>query len=676
MKEWNEEKNKFIVISKEYEKKIQSLHWEIQNVEKRYGNDEWSAREMKEKLRNTIFLLEKNKKTPYFARIDFKEEGGVKEVCYLGKIGIQNENLENVLIDWRAPIASLYYDHSVGEASYQSPKGEIKGTFSLKRQYEFEDGKLSLYRDIDLAANDDILKPYLSTDAGSRLKNIVASIQEEQNAIIRKSFFQNMIIQGVAGSGKTTVALHRIAYLVYNYENIAASKQYLLIGPNSFFVNYISSVLPDLDVYDVIQKDFVTFSKQFCKEEYTILSGSTKDSSYKVSLSCRRDIDLFLENYVMDKLKDTSLMIKDFPLLEKGFIYETWNSITGAGSSIISTRIEKCHTLLTRYVKQNELLLLEKAEKVFLQMLDHNTHPNLGKEYTYVQERIERGLQTEIRHILNTLKQKPSTLYRKFLKEKGLACKQGNTFYIEDLGALLHLRYRLDGSGFYENYKCTMIDEAQDYGAFHFFALREILSMSRFTILGDLAQSLYPERSIGAWSEVERVFDGKITTFTLAKSYRTTIEIMTEANKINRHLHLKEALPVIRHGSAVVYKREKEYENTILTLLSELTKRHKTIAIIHKNKEYIRHLYETLLQSPFSITHIHEDSMEYNGGICLLTSTLSKGLEFDAVIILDGDDKHFCPEDTLDMKLLYVSMTRALHELYVLYNKEVCSVLK
>ena len=190
--------------------------------------------------------------------------------AYIGKIGVADQDGQIITVDWRAPVATLYYDSNLGKASYQAPEGAICGTLSLKRQYEIEEGTLLSYHDVDSVSNDELLKPFLSAGADSRLKNIVASIQTEQNRIIREDLHKNLIVQGAVGSGKTTVALHRIAYLVYRWRDSIRPSQYMVIGPNLFFISYISAVLPDLDVDSVPQFTYATLAAQYLGENFTV----------------------------------------------------------------------------------------------------------------------------------------------------------------------------------------------------------------------------------------------------------------------------------------------------------------------------------------------------------------------------------------------------------------------
>ena len=216
-------------------------------------------------------LIYKNMDKPYFARIDFKRDNEKNlEKIYIGKVGVTDEENNIVTVDWRAPISSIYYDSNIGRTKYIAPEGICEGELLLKRQFNIENQKLISYQDVDTVANDELLKPYLSSSADNRLKNIVSTIQKEQNEIIREPLNKNIIVQGVAGSGKTTVALHRIAYLVYNYRDTVKPNQYLVIGPNKFFVSYISNVLPDLDVDNVNQLTYDELCKEYINEDFSL----------------------------------------------------------------------------------------------------------------------------------------------------------------------------------------------------------------------------------------------------------------------------------------------------------------------------------------------------------------------------------------------------------------------
>lgn len=263
MEEMEREKRKLEEVLKDYKEYIEDTTLEMNNVFKLYQDKEEAVKK-KKLLERKLNILKQNIGKPYFARIDFKnEKEKLTDICYIGKVGIINYDNKIVVVDWRAPISSLYYDSNVGKATYKVEDDMVDGELLLKRQYNIENQALLSFNDVDAVSNDELLKPYLGVSADVRLKNIVSTIQSEQNEIIRSDIHKNLIIQGVAGSGKTTVALHRIAYLVYNYKDTISNNQYMVIGPNKFFINYISSVLPDLDVNDVRQYDLIEFTNNY-----------------------------------------------------------------------------------------------------------------------------------------------------------------------------------------------------------------------------------------------------------------------------------------------------------------------------------------------------------------------------------------------------------------------------
>jgi DNA helicase-2/ATP-dependent DNA helicase PcrA len=258
---FNNEVKHLKFVENEYSETISNLEIKIRNLPILYNQNFEKINEERRNLNSKILLLKYNKDNPYFARVDFKQDNSNNiDICYIGKIGLLNLDNQTIVIDWRAPIASLYYDSDIGNAEYSSPNGKIFGNLLIKRKYNIKNGNLISYDNVDIISSDKLLSKYLDENKDNRLKNIVSTIQKEQNDIIRYNVGKNLIVQGVAGSGKTTVVLHRIAYLVYNYRNLYKPNQYIVIGPNDYFINYISSVLPDLDVNGVKQLDLEKFA--------------------------------------------------------------------------------------------------------------------------------------------------------------------------------------------------------------------------------------------------------------------------------------------------------------------------------------------------------------------------------------------------------------------------------
>lgn len=630
-----------------YDEVIDDSNLKLNNLRELYKYDYDAMLEEKFRLENEINSIQKAKLNPYFARIDFESKNHFDK-CYIGKKGVSDYDNNVITVDWRAPISSLYYDSNIGECEYKAPEGIIKGNLLLKRQYTIENSKLINFNDVDTVSNDELLKPYLSVSADNRLKNIVSTIQSEQNKIIRESMSKNLVIQGVAGSGKTTVALHRIAYLVYDNRNLFKPCDYMVIGPNKFFVSYISGILPDLDVNGVTQNTLDELFLNYIKEDFKInnsldvIKEKEEVANYKVSMYMKKTIDEYFKNLKL--LPDDDFIVEGIKVLDKNFIKTTYDEINKNTFKSVKARINRLILLLEKYINENFSNISKKYIK------------NEISQKTI--ENFKNNINNYLKKYFDVLNKKLKTIYVEILKKLDFDYDNivKNKINIEDIPSLIYIKYKLSGSSQFDNYKHIVIDEAQDYGEFTFYTLNKIFRNSSFSIYGDLAQSLYSYRSIDNWECLEKIFNN-FEILKLNKSYRTTIEIMEEANKINGLLNLDKAIPVIRHGEEVDYTNKK-----VIDLIIELKSKYKTVAIITKTQNEANDLYEEL-KNQIDINLINSSNLNYNSNINILPSYLSKGLEFDSVIIV-GKEK-FKEENSLDMKLLYVSMTRALHKLII-----------
>lgn len=630
-----------------YNEVIEDSNLKLKNLRELYKNNYEAMLEEKFKLENSIKSIEKARKTPYFARIDFKSNEHFDK-CYIGKRGVIDYDNNIITVDWRAPISSLYYDSNVGLCEYQAPDGVIKGELLLKRQYTIENSKLINFNDVDTVSNDELLKPYLNVNADNRLKNIVSTIQSEQNKIIREDLNKNIVIQGVAGSGKTTVALHRIAYLAYNNKELYKPSDYMVIGPNKFFVTYISNILPDLDVNGVCQNTLEELFENYINEHYKInncldiIKEEDKTSKYKVSMKMQRKISQYFDNLIILPSKD--FVVENIKILNEKFIKNTYDDINKTIFKSIKSQMERLILILNKYINDN----IEEISKRFI---------NNKIEQKKI-DNFKQNINSYLKKYFNILNKNPKDIYIEILAELNFDSKniKNNIINIEDITPLMYIKHKLSGSSELINYKHIVVDEAQDYGEFTFYTLNEIFENATFSIFGDLAQGLYPYRSLTNWEEISSFYKN-FEILKLNKSYRTTIEIMEEANKINEILNLTKAVPVIRHGERVEY-----YSENINKLLEKIKIKYKTIAIITKNMEDSINLYNELNSKEISL--ITSDNLNYDYKITILPSYLSKGLEFDAVILLH--ESKYNKNNILDMKLLYVSMTRALHKLYII----------
>ncbi len=703
MQELKQEREHLEKTISEYQKVTEETIIKYENVPKQYKSTPELAFEMSKMFGMKIDLLNKNQEKPYFARIDF--ESKENNVCYISKVGIYDSDNRIITVDWRAPIANLYYDSNVGSASYEAPEGIIKGVLTTKRQYEIENKELISYQDVDTVSNDEILKPYLNASADNRLKNIVTTIQTEQNQIIREKNYKNIIIQGVAGSGKTTVALHRIAYLVYNHLKTINPDQYLVIGPNKFFVNYISNVLPDLDVNNVNQLTYEELVEKFIKEKITLLSNENTIKraltnpetlifeKLRLSMEYKKALKKYMNDYIKNILPEEDLIIKGYKVLSKKEISKIYDE---TNNQIIKEKVERTILLLSKYIKDNYGRLKNKIDNSYHLKIEQLNKEDImleKKKYEAVIKELTNLLKPSLKTYFKKSTVKVFNLYIDFINNidnyllidetikeqfinhlKNIKKKQVE---YEDLSALAYLYYKTYGRDELNKYRHTVIDEAQDYGEFDFYILKKILSKTTFSIFGDIAQSIYEYRSIKNWEEVSKImFNNNSELFYLLKSYRTTVEIMSEANKTIKHIGLKESLPVLRHNKEVIYEPITNKINQIIDFIKySLKKDYKTVAIISKTEEESNYIYKELLNNKINVVNINDSNTTYSGGICTLTSSLAKGLEFDTVIISDASKQSYNQDKTIDMKLLYVSMTRPLHELKVLYNKELCEVL-
>lgn len=672
-------------------------------------------------LEQEFYTKEKSLKraqlTPYFARIDFKQDNlkqSNKEEIYIGKATIFDDDSNVAVVDWRAPIASIYYDGKIGKTKYECPEGIIEGELSLKRQYTIENGKLINYRDVDITTNDEMLQDCLNEKSDKRLKNIVSTIQSEQNQIIRANMFKPLIVQGVAGSGKTTVALHRIAYLVYTYKENFKADDFLILAPNKFFLDYISNVLPDLGVENVKQQTFEEFAMEIIKTNIKVLNPNIelskivensedasivkKSAIFKSSLNFKIVIDNYLNNLYKNILPQKNFEIckiiifehKELQsLLEDALKRNSLNASLKILNSIMEKRLkERSNNIIdiiteSRKVKLDKISEENKKERMKIFEETEYEISNLlkgGKKLVkdYIKGIKLRGILEYYKEILNNkenlLKYIDSATAEYVIKELNNNVKNKKIEY-EDIAALLYLQYKIYGLQERFSLKHIVIDEAQDFSEFQFYVLNEVLGNNKsMTILGDIAQGIYSYRGTNNWQKInEEVFGGDAKIEMLSNSYRTTYEIMNEANKILSKISSEEnlnlAIPLSRHGRNVTYTSAKKFEEKIMITLEKIKELQnegfKNIAIIAKDADTCLKIQKKLEDYNIFANLISNDLIKYEGGLIVVPSYLSKGLEFDNVIIFDYDKYS---SSKLDIKLLYVAFTRAMHTLDVIKN--------
>lgn len=664
----------------------------------------WKIADMKKiHIRNLKTSVNK----PYFARIDFtSDEDGKVSTVYIGKNGVI-KNTDIIVTDWRAPISSLYYDAEIGRCSFEAPNGTISGNMSLKRQFEIELGELQEYFDVDLVSNDELLQKYLNSNNDARLKSIVSTIQKEQNDVIRKKIFDNIIIQGVAGSGKTTVALHRIAYLVYNYMKTIKQNQYLVIGPNPVFLKYIKSVLPDLDVSSVEQCTFEQFAQMYIDENISVNSSDKKVidniegknnsdvDKFKCSIKYKKMIDKFLKIYFYS-ITSKSLMLGNFEVIPQNIMREIFEGTEEVYSKDLNNKIEITIDRLCKYIENNYDFITSRYNnysfELFKNVQTDEEKNKMRNMFSKDRAELSKNCRSILRKYFNKSKVSTIKLYKLFissindydiynynniseLKRKTQKNIKNNSYDFEDLSALIYIKTALGLNKNYERIKHTVIDEAQDLGEFNFYVLKESLPASTFSIFGDLAQSIYDYRGINNWNEVNEVMfsgNGEIVNFN--KSYRTTAEIMESADDVLDSIGLSRSDMVVRHGNPVQVS-EIEDANNIPEYIAEKIceykeKGYKTIAVISKTDLLSNYINKALKMFGINIPNVtaNDDLIDEKFRVCTISNQLAKGLEFDAVILNNANEEIYSSNSSLDMKLLYVALTRALHELDIVYS--------
>lgn len=702
--------------------------------------DDYMKAALREKFTSRIKNLKKVRNKPYFARVDFIEKGETKrDAFYLGKVVVTDQDtLEQIVIDWRAPIADLYYEGRLGDGSYECLEGTIEGEIKLKRQYFFtKDGELENVMDIDITTNDEMLQPFLTANSDTRLKNIISTIQAEQNKIIRSDMWKPLIVQGVAGSGKTTIALHRIAYLIYNYEKRFFPEEFLIIAPNQFFLNYISNVLPDLGVDRVQQSTYEDIAFDIIGTKYDIEDPNEKlaqminnnktkkeeemckimeDASIlKSSIRFKNMIDEYLYEVEKRFIPDDDFRIDKYVFMKKEEIHHLY--YREYANLPISRRIEEITKHLKNAVMMRSGQILKdieeerdyKVAKIKLEEPVEEIRLSMIRNVYGDAEKLAKSIVKDAKkHALNYFGANkimtPLKYYKEFLdvyleqiagdrvdkkqikyiKDSFNKAQRKGKIEMEDLAPLMYIKCMVHGIKTKFELKHIVVDEAQDFSEFQFYVFRKIVKSDSMTILGDLSQGIYYYRGTRNWQKTMKIVFGEETELsylTLKKTYRTTEEIMNVANHVISHLleklNCEPGEPIMKNGAPVTIKEFDKREDMINRIKERLIefkeKGFTNIAIIGKTIPDCLKLQKEIGRE--DIHMISSKDSEYNGGINIVPSYLSKGLEFDAVIITDADINNYSKSE-VDTKLLYVCITRAMNTLDIYTVNELTELIK
>ncbi len=654
------------------QEELKSLR-EVYDADDKEGLAQWFNTDARfNEVRNDLRRAERACIKPFFGRIDIEDdENNVRETFYIGKTVIADNPSKPAVISWRAPISSVYYDHSLGNCQYTVPmEGIHRVDLKRKRTYEIEDGVIKDYYDSDVVANDELLTRYLSKSKRNVLSEIIATIQQEQNEVIRKNPKHNVLIQGSAGSGKTTVAMHRISYILYNYEREFKPDGFYIVGSNRVLLNYITGVLPALDVYGVRQMTMEDLFIRLLYEDwdqkkYKVRTFDKKEKSIGIKGTGEwfKRLELFCKKVEWEHIpREDMLMEKNGHVLMTG------------------SEIEK---VLRDYPEWSMVRRFERLNDLLESKLDAELY---GKNFTYNEEEQKR-LKRKYKNYFNKFIWKDSVfdLYEEFvnneLKNRPGIIYEKNAPDLYDLASLAYIYKRIKESEVIQEASHVVIDEAQDFGMTVYYSLKYCMSKCTFTIMGDVSQNINFDCGLQDWEELKKVMlPDKYDYFgLLRKSYRNTVEISEFATDILKHASfpIYPVEPIIRHGEDVSCIKNPDVEShrkAVLDCIKFMRKKeYETIAVICKDTQEVKDVYD-YMHKKTEVKFFSGEDTEFSNGVYVIPIEYSKGLEFDAVIIYDASEEAY-PKDDSYAKLLYVAATRALHELKVFYLNKLTGLI-
>ena len=636
-----------------------------------------------EEEEHKILLLEKMIKSPYFARIDFKfDDEDEFEKIYIGRSSLRKNSYQEMYVyDWRSPIASIFYRFMTGEAFYDAPCGRVTGELNLKRQYEIKNGKLEYFFDSDVQIVDEFLRQLLSQNTTAKMKAIVETIQHEQDVVIRDMENDLLMVQGVAGSGKTSIALHRAAYLMYQgLQTKLSANNIMIISPNSIFEQYISNVLPELGEDNVISSVFEDILS-------ALLIGR--------KIQSRND---FLENLIVNsKYKEISRNSIEFKtssffreILDQFLIdiprqWIEFEDVYYEGKCVVSGQILK-DKILGRPETPLGIKLEQLEDYILEQIFGTGKGRGHKEEKNLIKQEIQKFIKIDIVELYKILFSNEAYFYSllqnsnpsqnikniwKYTKEN----LEADSLYYDDAIAIAYLYLKIYGTNKYKNIKQVVIDEAQDYYPLQYEIFNLLFSNAKFTILGDMKQTLAKKEDISFYEQIQKILNKKKSSLImLDKSFRCTNEILNFSLKfIEKSSQIKS---FNRNGDSPKVYIADNSEIFIDEIVKEIKlcqeKGFQSICLICKTEKNSTYLFNKI-KHKLDIQLIKNGSVSDLQGVFILPVYMSKGLEFDAVLICDADSQNYHDED--DKNLLYVACTRALHKLSLFCENEVSPLI-
>lgn len=636
-----------------------------------------------EEEEHKILLLEKMIKSPYFARIDFKfDDEDEFEKIYIGRSSLRKNSYQEMYVyDWRSPIASVFYRFMTGEAFYDAPCGRVTGELNLKRQYEIKNGTLEYFFDSDVQIVDEFLRQLLSQNTTAKMKAIVETIQHEQDVVIRDMENDLLMVQGVAGSGKTSIALHRAAYLMYQgLQTKLSANNIMIISPNSIFEQYISNVLPELGEDNVISSVFEDILSE-------LLNGR--------KIQSRND---FLENLIVNsKYKEISRNSIEFKtssffreILDQFLIdiprqWIEFEDVYYEGKCVVSGQILK-DKILGRPETPLGIKLEQLKDYILEQIFGTGKGRGHKEEKNLIKQEIQKFIKIDIVELYKILFSNEAYFYSllqnsnpsqnikniwKYTKEN----LEADSLYYDDAIAIAYLYLKIYGTNKYKNIKQVVIDEAQDYYPLQYEIFNFLFSKAKFTILGDMKQTLAKKEDISFYEQIQKILNKKKSSLImLDKSFRCTNEILNFSLKfIEQSSQIKS---FNRNGDSPKVYIADNSEIFIDEIVKEIKlcqeKGFQSICLICKTEKNSTYLFNKI-KHKLDIQLIKNGSVSDLQGVFILPVYMSKGLEFDTVLICDADSQNYHDED--DKNLLYVACTRALHKLSLFCENEVSPLI-
>lgn len=603
---------------------------------------------------NYLQKLYRIQNNPYFGSITFKDSTGTNKI-YIGITHLDDEENDEYLIhDWRAPICSMFYDYEIGKAEYMAPEGKIKGEITNKRQFTIKNAVLERVFDNDINIDDELLQEVLVQESNDKMKNIVNTIQQEQNTIIRNVQDPNLIVQGIAGSGKTSVALHRIAFLLYKIQDLT-SNNVLIFSPNQIFTEYISNVLPELGESNTLQTTFKSFLEtnlsefnevesftEFVERYYKYQERNIELVKYKQSNEIIKALDNYVEKFINELSFKEDLVTKDYELKrgELNYLFKDRYSKLLIPERLTHIAEKICNVYYKGRVGH---------KKEIISKLKKNLNTNLNYK-----EIFKNFFRSE--EFLNSYKGDITELeITKSVSSKSIKYENACIFvYIKGL---------LEGFNYKGEIKEIVIDEAQDYNILQYKLIRSIFKKSNFTILGDINQTVNPYYKYNSLEELKDIFEGSIY-LELNKTYRSSPEIIDYTNKI---LGLSHVSAIRRNNNREVLFREEQnnLKELLLKDINEAKENNFSVALITKTDEEAEKIYNLLKEDDKEINLLLSTTKEFNKKKVIIPSYMAKGLEFDETIIYTTKENKYTKDEKY---LYYVACTRSQHQL-IIYNQ-------